>query len=109
MPIGLAQWHNNLEFVDQVFKTEIGFENDQVTPKNVDEKKEIFILSNFRFSHESRRIIINFIKETFSKKRKCFFDQVTNLSQIYYFLKSKFVISPRGVGLDCYRHYESFF
>ena len=111
IPIGLSQWHDHLINIERVFKEKIGFENEQsLTPNNIDSQKDIFILSNFNTdTHHSRKEILTFFRENFGGKVNCFFDKVTNDQHIFYNLRSKFVVSPRGAGIDCYRNYESIF
>ena len=93
-----------------MFKEKIGFENEQsLTPNNIDSQKDIFILSNFRkASHPLREQVLNYFQENFGGKTKNF-DQVNDYEHILLNLRSKFVVSPRGAGIDCYRNYESIF
>ena len=111
IPIGVSQWHGHLVNIEKIFKEQIGFEDEtSLVPKNIDNEKDIFILSNFRAEkYPIRNEALKHFKKNFANKKKCFFDHVSDYEHIMLNKRSKFVVSPPGNGVDCYRHYESIF
>jgi hypothetical protein len=107
MPIGFdlhtPQWLINNSISEKI-NYMINTRKNSPTNKRICNK--IFSDTHFNYSHTERHQLFNLIKNNkhinFLSERKNF-DKITQL-----YNKHNFVLSPRGVGLDCHRTWELF-
>lgn len=96
IPIGIAnrRWpHGNID----TFK--------KMQSISSDFKKDILLYGNFTRTHPDRDPVVNLFKN----RPYCLFESYTKRHDQYLadLARSKFVLSPRGNGLDCHRTWES--
>lgn len=93
LPIGVANRycpHSEVKIIEEVL---------QLNPK-----RTVFLYMNFYPTHESRKRVF----ELFSEKPFCLVKTQRNFHDYLVDLRrSKFVLSPRGNGLDCHRTWEA--
>ncbi|KAJ3089405.1 hypothetical protein HK100_007756, partial [Physocladia obscura] len=117
LPIGLSEWHDSREMMHRAYQQGIGLRNGLVwKPVNLLEKSERYVLASFNVKSNPKArqpvfdLFCNSSKSDIAKVMNCQFgevDQLTFYSKVM--AKSRFVISPHGNGLDCYRTYEALF
>ncbi|KAJ3101351.1 hypothetical protein HK100_004556 [Physocladia obscura] len=121
IPIGVKQWDNQRESLQKLYENGIGLKNGlQWAPVNLKAKNPNYVLLSFTISSNSevrQPVHDMFCKSGAPKSRE--FEKIMNcmpdssLGQYEFHRdmieKSRFVISPHGHGLDCYRTYEALF
>ena len=74
--------------------------------QQVCKESKIFCDSHLNFTHPDRKEMLNVLKDN---KHISFLNKKVDFNQIHkLYSKYKFVLSPRGNGVDCYRTWEAF-
>ncbi|KAJ3204194.1 hypothetical protein HDU82_006013 [Entophlyctis luteolus] len=118
-PIGMKQWDNHRVFMQQAYERGSGLK-DGIEWKKMDlsTKNEKYILVSFSVetNPEVRKPVHDSFCATDTKNplaslATCNFSNQMSQLELYENVigKSRFVVSPHGRGLDCYRTYESLF
>lgn len=129
IPIGLSQWDYQLETIQEI--EEEAFPRSQSSHLRITNhsqyyqnfhsqymERDIFLLANFRPTHPYREMVLRTLKRNkelssltvthgFRVNQKTLWNEKKLYKEMY--LRSKYILSPRGVGIDCYRHYEAIF
>ncbi|KAJ3348398.1 hypothetical protein HDU83_001350 [Entophlyctis luteolus] len=118
LPNGLKQWNGFRDALQVVYEQGYGLKNglEWKKPTELLPKKDRYVLLSFRISNNAkiRQPIYDMFcnsEKPISKVMNCLYDETINQTMFYseYFANSRFVISPHGMGLDCYRTYEAIF
>lgn len=105
IPLGVC-WNNNLRDTSYLKQLNTSFNNLKITDF-FKEKPIHTYLNILQSSHPYREKIFDYFSTQkfcqVERFRKCFKEYLSDLS------RSRFVISPRGVNLDCYRTWEALY
>jgi len=117
MPMGLAHGNNQKHVLHQLFSTIDGLtyrQGQPVFPKKIEEKRQGLVLVSFRSSsggvrHEPWAHMCQ-NRDLWKNETVLCKQDFETLEQLYEAsLTFKFIISPHGMGLDCYRTWEGLF
>eukprot|EP01091_Cochliopodium_minus_P014916 TRINITY_DN5171_c0_g1_i2.p1 TRINITY_DN5171_c0_g1~~TRINITY_DN5171_c0_g1_i2.p1 ORF type:complete len:215 (-),score=37.81 TRINITY_DN5171_c0_g1_i2:73-717(-) len=111
VPVGLAHWGDSPTEIQNSFLRGFGFKEDGLTMRE-NKDRPIYLLGNFgNLAHPVREKTFQFFTNSQEFKGLFVSKRAEGLRDMFenFYWKAKFVVSPRGYGLDCYRHHESIF
>ncbi|KAJ3108494.1 hypothetical protein HK100_003428 [Physocladia obscura] len=117
LPIGLSQWQDKKEMMQVAYNQKVGLKNGlEWKLVNLSQKHQKYVLASFRVESNPQvrqpvyDLFCNNTSNQVASVANCQFGEVDQLTFYWKIMaESRFVISPPGLGLDCYRTYESIF
>jgi hypothetical protein len=113
---GISQWNGQRNDMQAAYEMDLGLQKGLHLNHDAPKIQDKWILSSFTISTnpKERQTVYDLAckdsHSALSKLTTCFYDPKVKGLEFYKLIaQHKFVLSPRGRGLDCYRTYEALY